>query len=155
MIHTPLGTLNIEIDGRTVAYAEVPRPICAAFPDLSGRFLIPVWLPPDGCAHTVACRIVGYEPSARDREEGGERLECRSFFRGAVKLSLGMEGDMCFLDGKRMTDYDYDNEQLPDGVQYRTFPETKTTQFFFGVAWMRDCTEYTELQTWLAADPVS
>ena len=153
MIQTPLGNLEIQIDGKSIKYQAALMPIEGAFSELAGRYKIAVSFQPDGKSHTIACKIVAYTPSLLDEEEGGENLECKSFYHDGTKLSLGMKGDMCFLNGRRMSDYDYDNELLPDGVQYRILPSTQTAVYRFGVAWITGCTEDTAIQTWLGADP--
>ena len=153
MIRTPLGDLEIQIDGKSIKYQAALMPIEGAFSELAGRYKIAVSFQPDGKSHTIACKIKDYTPSPLDEEEGGENLECKSFYHDSTKLSLGMEGDMCFLNGQRMSDYDYDNDLLPDGVQYRILPSTQTAGYRFGVAWITGCTEDTAIQTWLGADP--
>ena len=153
MVRTPLGDLEIQIDGKSIKYRATLMPIEGAFSELAGRYKIAVSFQPDGKSHTIACKIKDYTPSPLDEEEGGENLECKSFYHGSTKLSLGMEGDMCFLGGQRMSDYDYDNELLPDGVQYQILPSTQTTVYCFGVAWITECTKDTAIQTWLGADP--
>ena len=153
MIRTPLGDLEIQIDGKSIKYQEALMPIERPFSELAGRYKITVSFQPDGKSHTIACKIAAYTPSPLDEEEGGEKLECKSFYHGGTKLSLGMEGDMCFLNGQRMSDYDYDNELLPDGVQYQILPSTQTAVYCFGIAWITGYTKDTAIQTWLGADP--
>ena len=153
MIRTALGDLDIQIDGKSINYEETSLPLDGAFYKLTGRYKITISFQPDGEFHTIACKIVDYKPSSLDEEEGDENLECKSFYKGDTKLSLGMEGDMCFLDGQRMSNYDYDNELLPDGVQYLILPSTKTSIYSFGVAWITRYAKDTAIQTWLGADP--
>lgn len=153
MIRTPLGDLEIQIDGKSIKYQAALMPIEGAFSELAGRYKIAVSFQPDGKSHTIACKIKEYTSSPLDEEEGGENLECKSFYHDGTKLSLGMEGDMSFLNGQRMSDYDYDNDLLPDGVQYRILPSTQTAVYRFGVAWITGCTKDTAIQTWLGADP--
>ena len=153
MIRTPLGNLEIQIDGKSIKYQATLMPIDGAFSELDGRYKIAVLLQPDGKLHTIACKIKDYTPSTLDEEEGGENLECKSFYQDSTKLSLGMEGDMSFLNGQRMSDYDYDNELLTDGVQYQILPSTKTKLYVFGVAWLTGYNKENAIQTWLGADP--
>ena len=153
MIRTPLGNLEIQIDGKSIKYQAVLMPIERPLSGLVGRYKITVAFQPDGKSHTIACKIKDYMPSLLDEEEGGENLECKSFYHSGTKLSLGMKGDMCFLNGQRMSDYDYDNELLLDGVQYQILPSTQTDVYHFGVAWITGCTKDTAIQTWLGADP--
>ena len=153
MIRTALGNLEILIDGKSINYQETSLPINGAFSKLTGRYKITISFQPDGEYHTITCKIADYTPSPLDEEEGGENLECKSFYKGETKLSLGTEGDMCFLNGKRMSNYDYDNEFLPDGVQYLILPSTKTSIYSFGIAWIKGYTKDTAIQTWLGADP--
>ena len=48
---------------------------------------------------------------------------------------------------------DYDNEYQDNGADYVILGATKTQIFTFGVAWINNCTENNEVQTWFGADP--
>ena len=129
-----------------IGYFLQALPIEGAFSELDGRYKIAVSFQPDGKSHTIACKIAAYMPSPLD-EEGGENLECKSFYHDDTKLSLGLKGDMCFLNGQRISDYDYDNDLITDGVQYQILPSTQTAVYRFGVAWITGCTKATAIQT--------
>ena len=45
------------------------------------------------------------------------------------------------------------NEYQDDGVDYVILGVTNTQIFTFGVAWINNCTENNEVQTWFGADP--
>ena len=153
MLKTPLGGLKIQMDGKDIPYTCEKVDRDRSCPELDGRWALSVECKPDGAEHTISCRIEGYVPSAQDMVEGGEDLELKSFYRGDCKLSLGMEGDSCYLDGERLSSYDYDTAYLDDGVQYALFCFTKTRRFVFGAAWLEHRTEDNDLQTWFGADP--
>ena len=156
MLTTPLGDIEIYIDNKKARYTirniGVSEGLC---PDIGGRFCIEVLCKPDGKQHTITCRIMNYTPSEHDGIESGERLELKSFYKGKIKLSIGMEGDEGYYpDGTRVSDiYDYDNEYLKDGVSYLIMEHTKTTKYVFGVAWIENVTTENEVQTWYGADP--
>lgn len=152
MLKTPLGVLDVTLDGRAVEYIPIAVPCRRACPDLGGRYAIVVYCDP-AQTHTVACRIRDYTPSAHDGPASGEDLELYSFYRDRVKLSIGMEGDTAYLNGERLSRYDYDTAYLPDGVQYCLLPGTQTAQFVFGVAWIDAVTAENDIQTWFGADP--
>ncbi len=153
---TPLGDIEIHIDGKIIEYTAqnmgMPDKLC---PDIDGRFCIKVEFVPDGERHTISCRIKDHTPSDRDGIESGERLELKSFYKGRSKLSIGMEGETGYCaDGTRAFDtYDYDTEYLDDGVQYVIVENTNTTTYVFGIAWIENVTEENDVQTWFGADP--
>ncbi len=152
MLKTPLGFVDVTVDGRAIDYTPVAVPLGRACPDLGGRYAIVVRCDP-AQTRTVACRIRGYVPSAHDGPESGEDLELYSYYLGGVKLSLGMEGETAYLAGERLSRYDYDTAYLDDGVQYCLLPGTQTAQFVFGVAWIDAVTAENDIQTWFGADP--
>ena len=93
-------------------------------------------------------------PNEMDNMEPGENLELKSFYNGDIKLSIGMEGESGYIDGKRIdTSYDYDNEYMDDGVEYVILNSTKTSNYLFGIAWIINYNENNEVQTWFGADP--
>lgn len=155
MLATPIGVIEITIDGEAIPYRPQRVPCDRFCRDLDGRYSVTVKLVPDGKAHTIACRIKSHLPFEWDDIEPGESLELKSFYQEGVKLSIGMEGDAGYVNGKRCSDeYDYDNEYLDDGVQYVIFSSTKTEDYVFGIAWICDVQE-DNTQTWFGADPVS
>lgn len=153
MLKTPLGDLEIKIDNNVIDYKYLTVCTNDFCKDLNGRFAIIVPFQPDKRKHVISCRILNYESSDEDGAESGENLELYSFYKGTVKLSIGMEGDTSYIAGKRMSDYDYDTEYLVDGVQYCLLPITQTSEYVFGVAWLDKVTKENDVQTWFGADP--
>lgn len=154
MIVTPLGKINVMIDGNSILYHERKCVCDKTCKDLDGRYMIVVDFIPDGKIHEIKCSISNYKSSRRDGIESGERLELKSFYNGKIKLSIGMEGESgYFSDGTRLSEYDYDNEYDDDGVKYIILPETKTSMYTFGVAWINETNENNDVQTWFGADP--
>ena len=154
MLSTPLGTISIFYDDEKIPYQVIKIDNDEYCPDLSGRYLVQVNCKPDGTSHTLSCVINKYKASPLDDIEPGENLELKSFYKDAVKLSIGMEGDICYLEnGFRTSSYDYDNDYLCDGVSYVLLSITKTCQYKFGIAWINKYTSENENQTWHGADP--
>lgn len=156
MLTTPLGDIQIYIDDKVIDYtAEKQNAIEKLCPDINGRYCIIIGFVPDGKQHTISCRIRDYVPSENDEIESGERLELKSFYKGKIKLSIGMEGEAGYLlDGTRASEsYDYDNGYLEDGVKYVIMSSTKTKEYIFGVAWIENVTDENDVQTWFGADP--
>lgn len=151
---TPLGEIDILIDGREIEYDFQTVDVDSSCKDVEGRYAIQVSFVPDGREHIISCKIRDYKPSEMDDIESGENLELKSFYNGGAKLSIGMEGDSGYINGERIsTIYDYDNEYQDDGVDYVILGVTKTQIFTFGIAWIDNCTENNEVQTWFGADP--
>lgn len=154
MIETPLGHLNFYIDGNPIdcEVNEIENDKSCA--KLSGRYYVVIHFEPDGKRHCISCCIDEYTPSEKDSMESGERLELKSFYSESAKLSIGMEGDAGYMpDGRRISEYDYDNDYLENGVQYEILPITKTTKFIFGIAWIDHVNVLNDVQTWYGADP--
>lgn len=120
---------------------------------MSGRYSIIVDFIPEGKEHIIACRIKSYTPSEKDECETGENLELKSFYQKNFKLSLGMEGDTCYIGERHLSCYDYNNGYTTDGVQYCLLSFTKTSRYVFGIAWIENVSENNDVQTWFGADP--
>lgn len=154
MLITPLGEIELSIDGIPVFYVPKECKCDRTCVDLDGRYRIDITYAPDGEKHTIACGIKNYIPSWEDEIESGERLELKSFHKGKVKLSIGAEGDAGYDSNDiRIASFDYDNEYLDNGLQYVILPETKTTHYVFAVAWLSKASQDNEVQTWYGADP--
>jgi len=155
MITTPLGNIEIYIDNKHVCYNAVMCNNDKMCMSLNGRYKLCIGYSPDGKSHEIVCVIKNYKPSKQDGIECGERLELKSFYYKASKLSIGMEGDSGYLpDGTRISEYDYDNEYVNNGVKYVVFPETKTKVYVFGIAWIDEVNDENDVQTWYGADPI-
>lgn len=154
MLETPLGRIEIFIDNKRVEYSYTSIDLDKRCLELDGRYLISLQLKPDGVTHELSCRIKEYIPSENDGIESGERLELKSFYKGSVKLSIGMEGDCGYYsNGDRASDvYDYDNEYYNEGVSYIILKETKTQDYKFGIAWLENYNDANEVETWYGAD---
>ena len=104
--------------------------------------------------HIIYCTLEGINFNVIESyNESGERLECKAFYQDDIKLSIGIEADTEYIDGKRVSSYDYDGVNLHNGLGYHVFPITKSQKFVFGVAWINKYNETNEVQTWYAADP--
>lgn len=145
---TPLGELFITIDDVLIDYDYRTVEKDSTCQDVDGRFAIIVTFVPDGKEHTIACRIKSHHPSIDDDVDTGEYLELKNFYNGTAKLSLGMTGDSGF------STFDYENLYLDDGVAYLILPNTKTTNYVFGISWLNNSAEENEVQTWFGADPM-
>ncbi len=155
MLETPLGVIMVFIDNNPIDYYATLAATDKLCKDIDGRYLIRVNFLPDGKDHKIFCVINDYVSSGEDGIESGECLELKSFYEGGTKLSIGMEGDAGYYpNGEHVSDgYDYDNDYLPNGVSYEIFSTTKTSVYDFGIAWLDNCTDDTDVQTWFGADP--
>ncbi len=155
-IKTPLGKIEITIDGHAIDednYAIYVIDIDKTCPNVSARYCIGLHYEPDGRPHEILCHFVDYVPSKKDEIEGGDNLECKRFYNDDCKLSIGAIGLSGYIDGERISPFDYDNEYRKDGVTYNTFDFTKTNSFYFGVSWISPVSDENENQTWYGADP--
>ena len=152
MIITPLGEIEIFIDGNKIDYSASPVEITRNCNDLDGRFCVRTYFVPDGKEHIISCCIANYSPTEKDGIESGERLKLKSFYTGKSKVSLGMEADTGYINEIRSSTYDYNAGYLKNGVYYEILPETRTHEFIFGIAWLNNCTDDKDVQTWFGAD---
>ena len=152
-LSTPIGNICIFIDDKKINYEYEHVELDLTCRDVAGRYRIQISFVPDGQIHRISCRLQDYQASDQDEIETGENLELKSFYKGNVKLSIGMEGDIGYIDGKRISGYDYDNEYEKDGVSYSILSDTKTQKYVFGISWIENYTVENEVQTWYGADP--
>ena len=154
---TPLGTLKIYDNDIEIEYKVVKLDRdSVVFPDINGRYKIIVEYKNDKFPHLIYCILEGIDSSKAEYcNESGERLECKAIYQENIKLSIGIECDTCYLDGERISNYDYDSIYLNNGIGYYILPTTKSQTFIFGVAWIRECNETNKVQTWYGADPTN
>lgn len=164
-IETPLGKIDILIDGIPVE-SKISRlnPLAALCPDIEGRYKIEVEFIPDGKEHIITCRLTPILP-VQGYSESGENLECYAYYNNdeSIKVSIGLEGDTGYGYEKgrfmRLNEtYDYDCEFNKVNSEfhnsYYILTNTKTTYYVFGVAWILECNEQNDVQTWFGADPI-
>ncbi|MCT2535025.1 hypothetical protein NC661_02820 [Aquibacillus koreensis] len=82
--------------------------------------------------------------------ESGERLEAIAFYKGRIKLTIGIEASF----GMEVEDgYDYTGNYLSNGIECKTNLYTEDQIFHFGVIWIEPYTQENDHQTWYGADP--
>ncbi len=146
-IQTPLGTIEIYIDGVALNYSSVELAPDARWA-VDGRFCIRVPKPNDGQPHTVSCRLnalCDFEINLST----GECLEIAEITHRAVQVNVGI----ALNEGIEEPCLDYSSELLGDGIAYVISPETQTKVFVFGVAWINDRTAENENNVWFSCDP--
>ena len=162
-LNTPFGEIAIMIDGQPIDYVAQKRlENDIRWPDVKDRYQIKISYIPDSKKHSLSCVFLptcSYERTP----ESGERLECQGFYSlQRIKMSIGLECEVDYLDGVRFSNgYDYDADYLDNGMAFIIMPETKTEKYVFGIAWIDDVglddpinsKHDREVQTWFAADP--
>lgn len=151
------------VDGQPIDYsAQKGAGNDVLWPDVKNRYQIVVQYVPDGKEHSLSCV---FSPTCLYQKgfESGERLECQAFYSTQrIKMSIGLECEAGYIEGVRVCDaYDYDADYLDNGMAYIIIPETKTTKYVFGIAWIDDVgwddsiddEHNRDAQTWFAADP--
>ena len=146
MLQTPFGAIKVTLDDAPVVCNISTVAPSQQFPNIDEAFLIDWTYDFDGMPHKLACYLDC--PSLDGNIESGERLEAISFYIGPGKLTIGCEGD-----DNHPEDYDYKIEYLSNGMAVCITPTTKSRLFRFGVAWLEECNDTTDIQTWFAADP--
>ena len=161
-LSTPLGNVDIKLDGQSIAYDyKKMGPIGGTHIPLLGRYHINIEYTPNGKEHQISCTI-NDKRLGRGYPESGERLACISFYgENRIKLSIGLEGETDYSNGKRYSEYDYDDVYLENGLAFGIFPETKTSEYLFAIAWIDDVGaddpitdgEDRDIETWFGVDP--
>lgn len=153
---TPLGELLILVDGIEVRYNFIRlENNSSIFPNIAGRYKIELEYNSDYSEHQICCIIENIDSRKIDNyAESGERLECQSFYKEDIKLSIGIECDTGYYEiGERIGNYDYDSLYLENGICYHILETTKSHKLVFGIAWINESIEDNDIQTWFAADP--
>ncbi len=137
MLETLFGIIECKLDNEPIEYKFVKVSTDRACADLNGRYALFISFSPDGQEHKISCTIPENISVKEICTEPGERIEINSFYIGTSKLSIGLEADTVYVNGKRISSYDYDSEVIERGVQYIILPDTKTELFVFGVVCFR------------------
>lgn len=149
MLVTPFGSIRLLVDKVDVLFEVKPvEKNDKVYPDVDGAYLVRVKYKQDGNRHSLRCILDNTDVAGWG--ESGERLEMTSIYQGTGKLSIGTEADFC---EPKTFDYDYGGRNLPNGLEIEINPQTKTQYFIFGIAWLNECSEEKDVQTWYAADP--
>ena len=162
----PFGEINISIDGKSIDYvAQKGQTDSSMWPDVKERYQIVVEYIPDGKEHNISCTFTPICPYESDYE-GTEYLECKGFYNSKrEKMSIGVKGERAlFWDGSLVLSngFDYDAGCIENGVECNILPETKTEEYFFGIAWIDDVgyndpqgyRNNRDGQVWDAASPI-
>ena len=168
MLNTPLGDINIYVDGIVTDDYEI-KPLKndkKLFPNLDGRFALIVDFKPDGRKHIIECRLENHIVSEFDCLECGENVSSVALYAEhfvpedwygvgyGCKISIAVKYELDYdFDGYPLELYDYGFDFSENGyVAVLISENTKTDRFVFGVAWkILDRLSFGE--TFLGADP--
>lgn len=138
MLITPLGDINILIDGIKINYeATKLKNINKLWSDINERYLLKYYVNEKKDNYNIQCIISGLEIVGEP--ESGENLEAISFYKDDLKLTIGINTDFLEEDGRL----------LDDGLEVNTHRILK-----IGVCWLCPFTPNNEIQTWYGADPI-
>jgi len=124
-------------------------------PNLDGRYEIRIDFVNDKKSHMISCIIDSLDKkSVENYGESGERLECISFEKGKLKLSIGIEIAEDYLDNAwgQNKDEDYYYDYLGNGIAFDIYRTTKSQILVFRIAWIDECNDDIEIQTWFGVD---
>lgn len=135
---TPFGEIIVSIDNQEISYDAIPLTTHLTGGDqLLGRYAIFVRYKPDQLNHVIECRL---KPNSDSKGyiESGERFLAMSFYTNDEDdiLLIGVEGESDYYNHIRVSRYDYDVDEIENGVAYLTFPFTRTNFFPFVIAWI-------------------
>jgi len=148
-IATPFGRIHVLLDGEPICFQyRSIDPDEKYFPNVDATYRLTVNVELDGRKHLLKLQIG--ECDASGEIDTGERLEAISFYNGRGKLTLGCHAS--FVDSGDYG-FDYDGRLCEDGIEIDITPKTKTQTYKFGVCWLNECSEKTDVQTWFGADP--
>ena len=148
-IITPFGKIRVLLDDKPIwfMYRSIDS-VDGLFPDAEATYRVVVEVELDGNEHLIKMQLCDCNVSGDP--ETGERLEAISFYSGKGKITLG-----CYASFGDYEDYDFDYDGClcSDGIEIFISPSTKTQKYLFGICWLNECTEETDVQTWYGADP--
>lgn len=148
-MYTPFGGIRFYLDDEELFFdhrAIDPDP--RLFPDVDATHRITITVKKDKKSHILRIKLLNCDMKANI--ETGELLEAVSFYKNGGKITLG-----CYASFGDSEEHglDYDGRISSDGIELMITPETKTRKFKFGVCWLNNCTDETDVQTWYGADP--
>lgn len=146
MLETGMGAIDILVNGKSIQYSPIKLSNTQKQFLVDKRFKIIV----DNLSSVddnivVKCKIINFiGDNAKGCVESGERLALVSFYRGKLKLSIGVENE---IPNVRCEYVDF-------GLKVTVSKQAFLHQIVFGVAWvsMQD-EEKEDIYTWFAADP--
>lgn len=149
MLETPFGKIEMSFDGVPCEYKPVPViKNEVLYPDVNEVYLLPFDFYSDGRKHILKCELCGND--IRAYPETGERLEAVAVYLNGGKLNIGIEGDFDLIEEYG---YDFGGNLTKRGVEIYIDENTCSRRFMFGIAWLLNCTDENDVQTWFAADP--
>jgi hypothetical protein len=162
-LKTPLGEILILIDKQEIAYdfQELSQND-SHFSGVDARFKIVIDFEPDGKMHSISLKL---KPSTKVRGfvEAGDFLNALAIYNGneSIKMTVGLKGDSGYFykDGRLQRDpyclSDYDDVACEKSltISYELLKTTKTSRYFFAVAWTQEVTDVSDTHTWFAGDP--
>ena len=128
-LSTPLGDIDIKIDGQSVPYDYSETGSIWGY---EFRYYIGIEFVPDGKAHTISCSLES-DHLLRSDPNFGERFACIEIEDNGMEVSIALEGGTDYIDGDRYSQYDYDDVYLENGLAFGIFPDTKTSEYLFGL----------------------
>ncbi len=148
MLQTPFGNIVVMLDDKIVPFSITAVVNKQLFPNVDGAFRLKCDIFVDNKVHTLRCFLDSSD--VKGYPESGERFEALAFYENGGKLTIGCEG---WFGEPEEHGYDYNGSYLDNGLEIEITPHTKSKSFLFGVAWLDHCTDESDVQTWLAADP--
>jgi len=141
MIETPIGRIEILIDGKILDYSKVELVNRHKSFTVDKRYQISV---NDMMESTIDCTLIGRKTEDKAIIESGEDLALISFYEDNLKLSIGAEGD---VEGIKYT-------YLENGIRMEANKECMKNQLLINVAWLEMTNmEQQDIYCWFAADP--
>lgn len=146
MIKTPIGTIDILINGKSNYYSSIELDNRGKNFFVDGRYKIIVDIPFNNDQDIVIeCKLSEFTgDNVKGCIEPGEELALISFYRDNIKLSIGTEDEIKNIECSYI---DY-------GLKVTLSKEIHLQKVIFGIAWvfMRN-REIEDIYTWFAADP--
>ena len=146
MLKTILGNINVIINGENLDYTPVRLSNIGKNYVVDGRYKIIINKNKmSKLENIIECVLDAREKFNLDSgEESGEGLALISFTCENIKLSIGVEGDICGVK------YEY----MKNGLRIKISKEDLINQLNIFVAWITmENVEQQENYTWFAADP--
>ena len=149
MLLTPLGEIKLFINNEEVAFEAVAIDRDRLCKNVNGRYVISIAVKNDNDYKKITCCLPNID--VKGSPESGEILEAIAFYKGDIKLTIGVQGEF----GYYQKYHDYNGNYLDNGIQFYMYPDSASRVIQFGVCWIQPVTDENDIQTWFGADPLS
>ncbi|VWL85624.1 restriction endonuclease subunit S domain-containing protein [Oceanivirga miroungae] len=150
---SPIGEFKVYLDGIEVNYEVVPIEKTIRTINTDGMYCVKVNIEPDEKRHRISFGINNLDEKKLDIwDEADERLEILNYENQYIHLAVGLNSESITLNQTEEEYFRYYGiDYIVDELGYEITENTKTKEYFFGVAYIFG--SYSE-EVFLGVEPV-